>query len=61
MKRRDLLKTGMVAAGAAALALTGCNNKSDDSNKQLSKRGELNIVPKQTDVYKFSCPELVEG
>ena len=56
MNRRDLLKSGMIAAGAAALGLAGCN-KADESNNAL-KRDNFEIIPKQTDVYKISAPML---
>jgi len=51
MKRRDLLKTGLCALGTGAVALSGCNNK----DNQVSLDND-NIIPKQTDIYKFSCP-----
>ena len=51
MKRRDLIKTGLLGLGASAVALSGCDKKEESVS-------ELNIVPKQTDTYKFSCPML---
>ena len=50
MKRRDLLKTGLLGAAGVAL-LSGC---SKDEEATASK--ELEIIPKQTDTYKFSVP-----
>ncbi len=51
MKRRDLIKTGLLGLGASAVALSGCDKKENISS-------EFNIVPKQTDTYKFSAPLL---
>ncbi len=51
MKRRDLIKTGLLGLGASAVALSGC-----DKNNEVSS--ELNVIPKQTDIYKFSAPLL---
>ncbi|MBQ8476241.1 hypothetical protein IJ531_04175 [bacterium] len=48
MKRRDLIKTGLLAAGTAALS--GC--KKED----VAGNDELEIIPKQTGTYEFSVP-----
>ncbi len=48
MKRRDLLKTGLVTLGAGTIALTGCAKKDNSSSDD--------ILPKQTSGYEFSCP-----
>ena len=54
MKRRELLKSAVIAAGGA-LALSGC--KSDDNPKKtMDDSDSLVIKPKQTDVYKISLP-----
>lgn len=47
MNRRDLLKSGLLIAGATMLS--GCNGEKESDK-------ELTIVPKQTDVYKLSVP-----
>ena len=57
MKRRDLVKTGLLGIMASSLALSGCN-KEEKSSKNSSN--ELNIIPKQTGVYEFSCPLLFD-
>ncbi len=49
-KRRDLIKTGLLGLGASAVALSGC-----DKNENTS---ELNIIPKQTEIYSISYPML---
>ena len=49
MKRRDLLKTGLLALGGVAV-LSGCNSKEEIGENNF------NITPKQTDTYKFSAP-----
>ncbi len=49
MKRRDLIKTGLLGLGASAVALSGCDNKENTSS-------EFNIIPKQTGTYEISCP-----
>ena len=49
MKRRDLIKTGLLGLGASAVALSGCDKKEESVS-------ELNIVPKQTGLYEFSVP-----
>ncbi len=50
MKRRDLLKTGLAMAGASTIALTGCSKKETLSSENID------IIPKQTSRYEFSCP-----
>ena len=47
MKRRDLIKSGILAAGISAI--------STNSNKAVCSN-YIDISPKQTDVYKISCP-----
>ena len=47
MKRRDLIKTGLLATGA--VAFSGCNKSENVSD-------ELEIIPKQTAQYEFSTP-----
>ncbi|MBR2068308.1 MAG: hypothetical protein IJ877_00970, partial [Candidatus Gastranaerophilales bacterium] len=47
MKRRDLIKTGLLATGA--VAFSGCN-------KEVAQSDELTIIPKQTAQYEFSTP-----
>ena len=52
MKRRDLIKTGLLGLGAAAVAVSGCNK-----DESVAESGDfLNIEPKQTGVYEFSIP-----
>ena len=46
--RRNLIKTGILGIGAT-LALSGCDKKEDNLSK-------LEIKPKQTEMYEFSCP-----
>ena len=50
MKRRDLIKTGLLGLGASAVAMSGCNKE------KTSQNDELKITPKQTGVYEFSVP-----
>lgn len=47
MKRRDLIKAGLVVAGAAALG--ACS-------KQESAEENIDLIPKQTGTYEFSVP-----
>ena len=51
MKRRDLIKTGLLGLSATAVALSGCDKK-----EVASGSDELKIKPKQTGTYEFSCP-----
>ena len=53
MKRRDLLKTALIAAGGA-FALSGC--KSTDEKPVIKDSDVISITPKQTGIYKFSTP-----
>ena len=48
MKRRDLIKAGVLAAGVAALS--GCAK----DNKDVMTGPLTDITPKQTDTYKFA-------
>ena len=50
MNRRELLKTGLLAVGGA-VALSGC-----DAEKKSENIENPNIIPEQTDTYKFSAP-----
>ncbi|MCR5260684.1 MAG: hypothetical protein K6C94_02480 [Candidatus Gastranaerophilales bacterium] len=43
MKRRDLIKSGLIVAGISAIGIS-------------AKKNSIDIVPKQTDVYKISRP-----
>ena len=54
MKRRELLKSGLVIAGSAMLA--GCG-KEEEKTVAVSS-DDFTIEPKQTDVYKLSVPML---
>ncbi len=47
--KRNLLKAGIAGIGASALALSGCDKKTNTPE-------ELEIIPKQTGIYEFSCP-----
>ena len=51
MKRRDILKSGLLGLVASSLALSGC-----DKQDKKSSNNELKIIPKQTGTYEFSCP-----
>jgi len=53
MKRRELIKSSLLGLGASALALSGCNKENNIYDKSDN---ELNIIPKQTAQYEFSCP-----
>ncbi|MBR1617126.1 hypothetical protein IJ670_03155, partial [bacterium] len=60
MKRRDLIKAGMILAGTSALC--ACNKKPAITNNIK----EEEIIPKQTDTYKLSTPipyciETIDG
>ena len=55
ISRRDFIKTGFAGIAASSLALSGCNK-----NEETSQVEELNIIPKQTDTYKFSAPMLFD-
>ena len=48
MKRRELIKTGLMTLGASSIALSGCKNSDTSSFDE--------IIPKQTAQYEFSCP-----
>ncbi|MBQ8476058.1 hypothetical protein IJ531_03250, partial [bacterium] len=50
MKRRELIKSGILAAGAAALS--GCSK----DVVQTAQSDELDITPHQTGIYEFSTP-----
>ena len=52
MNRRELIKSGLIAAGAAAIGISGYKKikESDDSYNSF------NIVPKQTAVYRIYTP-----
>ena len=59
MKRRDLLKSVVLAAGGSAFALSGCRQKDDKDEVSGSvNQSQLKIMPKQTDIYKVSSPLL---
>ena len=51
MKRRDLIKTGLLGLGAGAL-ISGCDK---ENKEEISQNDELKITPKQTATYEFSC------
>lgn len=57
MKRREILKTGMVIAGGiAASVFSGCsNNKIHNENYKVQSKS-FSITPKQTEIYKISAP-----
>ncbi len=52
MKRRDLIKSGVIAVSAAAVGIAGYK-KIEDYNSSSKK---MSISPKQTDVYKICTP-----
>ena len=52
MKRRDLIKTGLLGLSAGAL-ISGCNK---EATENITDSSELKITPKQTGTYEFSCP-----
>ena len=55
MKRRELLKKSILGLSATAVALSGCNKKSEKVACK-NNEDELKIIPKQTAQYEFSCP-----
>ena len=55
MKRRELIKKSILGLSATAVALSGCNKKSEKVACK-NNEDELNIIPKQTAQYEFSCP-----
>ena len=63
MKRRELLKTGILGLTTTAVALSGCSKEEEkpiEQNITQAQTDDFDIIPKQTDTYKLSCPMLFD-